>query len=126
MTAIEALRASRVEQPGRLASFVLGACRMTIANQRRGEQRRARLLAQFAQDLEPVPDPAAGAALDRDRLADCLGRLPDRDRTVVASTFYAERSADEIALELDTTPGNIRVIRHRALARLQDCLEMLR
>lgn len=123
VTTLEALRAGRVQQPERLASFVLGACRMTIANQRRGERRRSELLARFARDLEPEPDRSAGAALDRDRLADCLGRLPARDRTVVALTFYAERSADEIARELGTSAGNVRVLRHRALARLQDCLE---
>ena len=123
VTLLEALRAGRIQQPDRLASFVLGACRMTIANQRRGEQRRARLLAEFAQDLEAAPGPAADSRLDRDRLADCLGRLPARDRTVVALTFYAERSADEIARELGTSSGNVRVLRHRALGRLQDCLE---
>jgi RNA polymerase sigma-70 factor (ECF subfamily) len=32
VTTLEALRAGRVEKPDRLASFVLGACRMTIAN----------------------------------------------------------------------------------------------
>jgi RNA polymerase sigma-70 factor (ECF subfamily) len=125
VTTLEALRAGRVEQPDRLASFVLGACRMTIANQRRGERRRARLLAQFAHDLAPAPDSPVGAALDTGRLADCLGRLPDRDRTVVALTFYAERSADEIGHELGTSAGNVRVLRHRALARLHDCLDGL-
>src|SRR5262249_59475617 len=54
VTTLEALRAGRIEQPERLASFVLGACRMTVANQRRGEQRRARLLEQFADDLAPL------------------------------------------------------------------------
>jgi RNA polymerase sigma-70 factor, ECF subfamily len=125
VTTIEALRAGRIQQPDRLASFVLGACRMTVANHRRGEQRRARLLAQFAHELEPAPVPPVGAQVDRERLTECLGGLPDRDRTVLALTFYAERSAEEIARELGTSSGNVRVVRHRALARLQDCLEAL-
>jgi len=123
VTTLEALRSGRIEQPERLASFVLGACRMTVANQRRGEQRRARLLAQFADELAPLPDSPGGSRLDRDRLAHCLEGLPIRDRTVVALTFYLERSAEEIARELGTSPGNVRVLRHRALARLHDCLE---
>jgi RNA polymerase sigma-70 factor, ECF subfamily len=122
VTTLEALRAGRIQQPERLASFVLGACRMTIANQRRGEQRRARLLAEFAQELAPPPGPVADSLLDRDRLAECLEGLPPRDRTVVALTFYLERSADEIARELRTTPGNVRVLRHRVLERLHHCL----
>ena len=125
VTTLEALRRGRIEQPERLASFVLGACRMTVANQRRGEQRRARLLAQFADDLAPPSDSSGGSVLDRDRLAECLEGLPIRDRTVVALTFYLERGAEDIARELGTSPGNVRVLRHRALARLHDCLERL-
>jgi RNA polymerase sigma-70 factor (ECF subfamily) len=123
VTTLEALRAGRVHEPERLASFILGTCRMTVTNQRRGEQRRTRLLAQFAHELTPDPGGSADAALDRDRLADCLGALPARDRTVVALTFYAERSGEEIAAELGTSTGHVRVLRHRALARLHDCLE---
>jgi len=123
VTTLEALRAGRIEQPERLASFVLGACRMTVVNQRRGEQRRARLLTQFADDLAPAWNPSGGSTLDLDRLADCLAGLPIRDRTVVALTFYMERSSDQIAHELGTSPGHVRVLRHRALARLHGCLE---
>ncbi len=123
VTTLEALRAGRVHEPERLASFILGTCRMTVANQHRGAQRQARLLAQFARDLEPEPDRPDGATLDRDRLADCLAELPARDRTVVALTFYAESSAEAIAAELETSAGHVRVLRHRALARLHDCLE---
>lgn len=123
MTTLQALRAGRIEQPERLASFVLGACRLTVVNQRRGEQRRAQLLAQFAHDLAPVLDEAGAPRLDDDRLTDCLAGLPVRDRTVVALTFYLDRSTDEIARELGTSAGNVRVLRHRALGRLRDCLE---
>ena len=126
VTTLEALRAGRIEQPERLASFVLGACRMTVVNLRRGEQRRARLLARFADDLAPAWSSSGASTVDHARLADCLAGLPIRDRTVVALTFYMDRSAEEIARELGTSPGNVRVLRHRALARLHDCLEELR
>jgi RNA polymerase sigma-70 factor (ECF subfamily) len=125
MTTLQALRAGRIEEPDRLASFVLGACRMTVVNLRRGEQRRAQLLAQFGDDLAPAPDGSSVPRLDHDRLGDCLAGLPPRDRAVVALTFYLDRSADEIARELGTSAGNVRVLRHRALARLHDCLEGL-
>jgi RNA polymerase sigma-70 factor (ECF subfamily) len=42
---------------------------------------------------------------------------------VVALSFYAERDADAIGAELRMSPGNVRVVRHRALARLRSCLE---
>jgi RNA polymerase sigma-70 factor (ECF subfamily) len=100
VTTLEALRKGAVEQPERVASFVLGTCRMTVANRRRGEGRRARLLGRYAEDFAPASPPGPGPALDHGRLADCLERLPARMRTVVALTFYAERSATEIAHEL--------------------------
>jgi RNA polymerase sigma factor (sigma-70 family) len=53
-----------------------------------------------------------------------MGRLSPRERAVVALTFYAERSTEDIARELATSSGNVRVVRHRALARLHECMEM--
>lgn len=38
-------------------------------------------------------------------------------------SFFRERSADEIAEVLETTAGNVRVVRHRAVAQLRQCLE---
>src|ERR1041385_799848 len=51
ITTLEALRAGRLREPEKLASFVLGACRMTVLDLRRGAQRKARLLEQFGADL---------------------------------------------------------------------------
>jgi RNA polymerase sigma-70 factor (ECF subfamily) len=124
-TTLTALRDGRVEEPDRLPSFVLGTCRLTVTNQRRTAQRRSRLLEEFGHTLvETAREHAADVAVDGDRLADCMERLSPRERTVVTLTFYAERSAEEIARELATSPGNVRVLRHRALARLHECLEM--
>ena len=61
--------------------------------------------------------------IDRRRLERCLGHLAQRESTVVRMTFQEDRPADEIARLLGITPGNVRVIRHRALARLQACVE---
>jgi DNA-directed RNA polymerase specialized sigma24 family protein len=41
---------------------------------------------------------------------------------VVLLTFQEDRSADEIASELGTSAGNVRVLRHRALLALQRCV----
>ncbi len=124
MTTLVALRDGRVKDPDRLPSFVLGTCRLTVTNQRRTEYRRIRLLAEFGHTLgEASCDPGRHAALDDDRLAQCMERLSARERAVVVLTFYAERTAEEIARELGTSRGNVRVVRHRALARLHECLE---
>ena len=51
ITTIEALRQNRLREPEKLASFVLGTCRMTVLDLRRGAQRREHLLEQFGADL---------------------------------------------------------------------------
>ncbi|MGB6475414.1 MAG: sigma factor, partial [Candidatus Sulfotelmatobacter sp.] len=56
ITTLEALRAGRLREPDKLASFVLGTCRMTVLDLRRNTQRKERLLAQFGRDL-PTPVP---------------------------------------------------------------------
>ena len=118
---LERLRAGEVREPERIASFVLGACRMTVLELRRGEQRRAELLAARGGEEEAfeAPEPLA---LDPDRLGGCLEGLSERERSVVVMSFFADKPAEEVGAELGITGGNVRVIRHRALGRLRDCM----
>jgi RNA polymerase sigma-70 factor (ECF subfamily) len=60
--------------------------------------------------------------LDADKLTACLQALPERERTLVVLTFFADKPGDEVAKELSLSAGNVRVIRHRALARLRACM----
>ena len=121
LVTFDGLREGRVREPEQLASYVLGTCRKVVAGWRRGVQRRQKLLDRYGQEL--VPSAATGPLLDLDRLARCLMGLSERERTVSVLTFYGERGADEIAGELGLSPGNVRVVRHRALARLRACME---
>jgi RNA polymerase sigma-70 factor (ECF subfamily) len=118
---IERLRAGELREPDRLASFVLGTCRMTVLEMRRGTRRREALLETWggAAEAFEAPEPLA---LDPDRLASCLEALPERERSVVVLSFFADRQADEVGAELSISGGNVRVIRHRALARLRECM----
>jgi RNA polymerase sigma-70 factor (ECF subfamily) len=70
-------------------------------------------------EADDTPEPLA---LDADKLTACLQGLAERERTVVVLTFFADKAADEVARELGLTPGNVRVIRHRAIARLRECM----
>jgi RNA polymerase sigma-70 factor (ECF subfamily) len=118
---LERLRAGKVREPERIASFVLGSCRMTVLEMRRGTRRRETLLGTWGDPTEAfeAPEPFA---LDRDRLAGCLNALSERERSVVMLSFFADKQADEVAAELAISGGNARVIRHRALARLRECM----
>ena len=122
ITTIEALRAGRLREPDKLASFVLGTCRMTVLDLRRGAQRRARLLATFGADLVATSGPPL-PTLDRGRLARCLQALTERARTVVMLSFYHERTGSDVADQLGISEANVRVIRHRAIHQLRDCME---
>ena len=122
MTTLERLRAGEIREPERIASFVLGTCRMTVLEMKRGAARRQALLETWA-DVEEAAQAAEPRPLDRARLAHCLEALAERERSVILLAFAGERSAEQTGAELGITAGNVRVIRHRALARLRDCME---
>lgn len=114
---LEKLRAGQVREPERIASFILGSARLTAQSIRRGRGR-----------TEPLHDDHTGIAeqtvatsepLGRERIRQCLGRLTERERSVIVLSFFQEATAREIGDSLGLEPGNVRVIRHRALCRLR-------
>ncbi|MCW5665344.1 MAG: sigma-70 family RNA polymerase sigma factor [Piscinibacter sp.] len=119
---LEQLRAGKVREPQRIVSFVFGTCRMVLHEWQRGELQHERAL-ELAAELLPPADIAPAPRLDERRVADCLGRLAERERSVIVLSFFEERTAEEVGVLLGTTAGNVRVIRHRGLARLRGCVE---
>ena len=118
---IERLHAGEVRRPEEIASFILGTSRMMAQGERRVSRRREALAARFMDTTIEVA-PLSFASLDADRVAACLSALIERDRLVVKLTFYADREAPRIAEDLGVSPGAVRAIRHRAMARLRDCV----
>jgi RNA polymerase sigma-70 factor (ECF subfamily) len=119
---IERLRSGRLREPERVLSFVLGACRLTVMDQRRGERRREDLLQRYADLLSPA-DLHVAPRLDRQRLADCLERLPERERSVLVMSFYDDQPSEEVGRQLGLSAGNVRVIRHRGVDKLRRCVD---
>jgi RNA polymerase sigma-70 factor, ECF subfamily len=119
---IEQLRSGRMREPERVLSFVLGACRLTVMDQRRGERRREDLLQRYA-DALPVADVHVAPRLDHERVGDCLERLPERERSVLVMTFFDDQPAEAVARQMGLSPGNVRVIRHRGIDKLRRCVE---
>jgi RNA polymerase sigma-70 factor, ECF subfamily len=117
---LEALRSARLRERDKLAQFVLGTCRMTVLDLRRSVRRQEELLARFGSDL--VPEPPSIPRLDEQRLARCVQMLKERERSVVVMTFYDEQTAAEAAGFLGLSESNVRVIRHRAIRQLRDCM----
>lgn len=121
VTTLEALRACRLREPEKLASFVLGTCRVTVLDMRRNAQRRERLLEQFGADLQaPVQQPMP--QLDHEKLRRCVQHLKERERAVVVMTFYDEQTSGDLANFLGVSEANVRVIRHRAIHQLRQCM----
>jgi RNA polymerase sigma-70 factor, ECF subfamily len=121
VTVLVALREDRVQDRERLDAYVLGTARNVVMDMRRGASRQVRVADQ-ASALLPKDYEVSLGFVDRPRLEHCLGELEPRDRTVVVATFVEDRDSDEISQTLGISAGNVRVIRHRALAKLQACV----
>lgn len=121
LAVVQALRTDRVADPERLGAYILTTCRRTTWEMNRRAWREAAPLSDTALvDLGVEPE---WRTIDRAALDRCLGRLPARERTVILASFCDELPSDRIAAQLMTTAGNVRVLRHRALAQLQTCME---
>ncbi|MET0800174.1 MAG: sigma-70 family RNA polymerase sigma factor [Actinomycetota bacterium] len=98
-----------------------------VANEARNRGRSARrrdglvvrAAATASGDAAPSPEAAALERADAELLAVALGRLPERDRLVVAYRYLFEMSEAETAEALDVRPGTVKSRLSRALARLR-------
>jgi len=124
VTTLQALRAGRLRESDKIESFILGTCRMMVLDLRRTGHRRKQLLERFGTEtLYPTPAPAL--KLDQHTLADCVRSLRERERAVVLMSFYDEQTGVDLANFLNTSEANVRVIRHRAIRLLRDCMGVI-
>jgi RNA polymerase sigma-70 factor (ECF subfamily) len=96
---------------------------MVVLEARRGTARREGLLRIYG-DVPEAVEPPERPDLDEAKLSGCLERLPERERSVLVLGFFADKPADVVARELGLTRVNARVIRHRALLKLRDCMNL--
>lgn len=64
--------------------------------------------------LDPSVD-----VVERDAMLALIGRLPPRQRAVLALRYYADLSDEQIAQDLGCSPGTVRAHASRALATLR-------
>lgn len=119
---LQKLRAGAVREPERVASFILGTCRQLVVDGRRGATRRERIIEAFPAEFSHFTVENDEAS-DSERLRQCLERLPERERAVLIMSFFDDQPADQVGQALGHTAGNVRVIRHRAIDRLRDCMQ---
>ncbi|MFJ8044064.1 SigE family RNA polymerase sigma factor [Kitasatospora sp. NPDC096147] len=105
---------SRIEDPGAYAHQVLVR---TFLNHRRRKSSGELPIA----ELPETGAPRADSAL-RLTLLDALAQLPPKDRAVLVLRHWEDRSIEETAEVLRSSPGAVRTRTTRALARLRDLL----
>ena len=120
---IEALRSDRIDEPEQLGGFVLGICRNLALGRVRQRERRASLWERFggafASFSVPVsPELPYAVAL----LEDCLSQMSHRAREVVRLGYLEAKSHADVARELEISEANARVLRHRTLESLRECM----
>jgi RNA polymerase sigma-70 factor (ECF subfamily) len=120
---VEALRQGRIEQPERLGGFVLGICKNVALDRARQRERRESLWQSYGAALESTTTEAASrATYEVAHLEDCLSQLSRRSREVLRLGYIEARAHDEVAAALEISEANARVLRHRTLASLRECM----
>ncbi len=114
------LRAGELRNPEKVGSFILGTARNTARESRRRSGRHRALAS--AVERERCGYTEAPEARETERLAAALAQLRERERSVVLLTFADGLNAKEIGASFALKAGHVRVIRHRALARLGELL----
>ncbi|HET7543840.1 MAG TPA: sigma-70 family RNA polymerase sigma factor [Polyangiaceae bacterium] len=120
---VEALRAGRLEEPARVAGFALGICRNLALDRARERERRGRLWEVYGESVSAcdVVQPAE-VTVEIMRLEDCLTELSARARDAVWLSYGELLNHSEVSTRLGISEGNARVLRHRALHALRQCV----
>lgn len=120
---VEALRERKIQDPGRVSAFALGICRNLARERARTDDRRRELMDRYGLTEADLAIWDAQVTVRRDHLEDCFSQLAERARRVIRMTFCNEEADGDIARMLSITDANVRIIRHRSLAALRECLE---
>ena len=99
--------------------WLYAVARRLLANQRRGHDRRLRLLARLA---DQFPSTRSVPSQSEVVLA-ALGQLQPDDQELLRLVAWEELTRAEIARVLDITPNAVRIRLHRARMRLRHEME---
>lgn len=98
--------------------WLIGVARRVLANQRRGDRRRARLSARLASTLPP-PSAATATTEAEAAVSSALGRLGETDRELLQLVAWEGLTPTDVAIVFDVSPVTARSRLHRARARLR-------
>lgn len=113
-----------IERPG---AYWYVVSRRAAADRARRRGAEARALVRYARDrtlaaAEETATAGCGVAVSAEALRAAVDGLRPRQRKLVELELCGVVDAQELAQCLGTTPGNVRVLRHRAHRRLRSTL----
>ncbi|HEX2058039.1 MAG TPA: sigma-70 family RNA polymerase sigma factor [Actinomycetota bacterium] len=110
---------------GTYRAWIFTIARNTVSTWRADKKRNLVPIEELPEHPDPAPSAPslAIASEDRDLLWTAVARLPEAQREVVRLRYLRELTIDEIARRTRRSSGAVRVLLHRARARLQRLLE---
>jgi len=112
-------RLTRVPPGGEARPWLYGVCRRVIANQRRGEARRWRLLGRLTQHEPAIRTNATEGSGRSGPAIEALGQLRGDDQELLRLVAWEGLSHGEIATVLGITPNAVAIRLHRARHRFE-------
>jgi RNA polymerase sigma factor (sigma-70 family) len=109
-------RLDRLPDGAGVRPWLYGVARKALANQRRGDVRRARLAGRLRASERVTPP--ANAEGEVATVAAAFARLSEDDREVLALVAWEELDAEEVATVLGCSRNAARIRLHRARRRL--------
>jgi RNA polymerase sigma-70 factor, ECF subfamily len=108
-----------------LGAFVNAVCNNVLLETYRAGGRAASLEEEQAdrQDDGPGAEATLIGAEERAGVREAIAALPAKDRELLRWLFFEERSKDDICRELNVDRDYLRVLLHRAKARLREALQ---
>jgi RNA polymerase sigma factor (sigma-70 family) len=114
-------RAGDVPEGPEATLWLYGVARRVVANQQRGELRRARLGEALRAAVERAPRDPAQAVLEHEHATAVLAAvrdLPERQRELLTLTIWDGLTPGQAAKVMRLSPAAARVLLHRARKRL--------
>lgn len=118
----------KIDQYDPARPFTAWACRFALLEARQYAKKHRRWTAGLDESLldqlvQRRQDMSHSLDVRRDHLADCLERLPARQRQIVTDYYYERESVDGMAARLGRTSDAIYKVLQRARHALLDCVE---
>ncbi|MCC6587915.1 MAG: sigma-70 family RNA polymerase sigma factor [Bryobacterales bacterium] len=113
-----------LDHPERLGAFVNTVCTNVVLEHFRAESRSAELPEHMADPPDFRPDTESRLVTEESRVEvrRVLESLPPKDRDLLRKIFLEERGKDEVCSEMKVDRDYLRVLLHRAKARLKEGL----